>query len=131
MFDLKTRILVVDDMLTMRKLVIKICKEIGFTDFTEAGDGAKAWEALTTANPPIQLIISDWNMPNCTGLEFLKRVRADATFKNLPFMLVTAETEQMQILEAVKAGVSNYVVKPFTPGILRGKMEAIHRKLAA
>jgi two-component system chemotaxis response regulator CheY len=130
MFDLKTKILVVDDMLTMRKLVMKVCKEIGFTDLTEAADGALAWEAVSTANPPFGLVISDWNMPNMSGLDFLKKVRADARFKALPFVLVTAEAEQDQIVEAIKSGVSNYVVKPFTADILKAKLETVHKKIS-
>lgn len=131
MFDPKTRILVIDDMLTMRKLVSKVCKELGFTDITEASDGALGWQAISTANPGFGLVISDWNMPNCSGVELLKRVRADAKFAKLPFVLVTAEAEQHQIVEAVKAGVSNYVVKPFTADILKGKLEQVHAKIVA
>ena len=129
MFDLKTRVLIVDDMLTMRKLVGKVCKEIGFTDLTEAADGAIAWEAIANANPPIGLVISDWNMPNTSGLDLLKRVRGDARHGKLPFVLVTAEAEQHQIVEAIKAGVSNYVVKPFTSEGLKAKLEAVHQKM--
>jgi PleD family two-component response regulator len=78
MYDLNLKVLVVDDMLTMRKLVTKALKEIGFTQFTEAGDGAKAWEAVTAPGASIGLIVSDWNMPNSTGVDLLKRVRAAA-----------------------------------------------------
>ena len=129
MFDLSTRILVVDDMMTMRKLVSKVCKEIGFTDLTEAADGGKAWEAMQAANPPFGLVISDWNMPNTTGLDLLKRVRSDSKYGRTPFVLVTAESEKHQIVEAIKAGVSNYVVKPFTPEQLKEKLEAVHKKM--
>ena len=101
-------------MLTMRKLVKKVCAEIGFADVTEAADGALAWDVLNATTPPIQLVISDWNMPNMSGLDFLKKVRADAKWAKLPFLLVTAEAEQKQVVEAVKAGVTNYVVKPFS-----------------
>ena len=128
MFDPKTRILVVDDMLTMRKIVTKVCKEIGFEDLTLAEDGAKGFSALEAAAPPIGLIISDWNMPNLSGLDFLRKVRADARFSKLPFVMVTAEAEQHQVVEAIKAGVSNYVVKPFTPDQLKEKLEAAHKK---
>jgi two-component system chemotaxis response regulator CheY len=131
MFDLKTRILVVDDMMTMRKLVSKCCREIGFTDITEAADGALAWTALDQSPIPYGLVISDWNMPNLTGLELLRRVRGDKRFAKLPFVLVTAEAEQHQVVEAVKAGVTNYVVKPFSADILREKLEAAHKKVAA
>lgn len=130
MFDLNTRILIVDDMMTMRKLVAKACKEIGFTDLTEAGDGIQAWQKVSEANPPFGLIISDWNMPNASGLDLLKRVRADSRFGKTPFVLVTAEAEQHQIVEAAKAGVSNYVVKPFTTESLREKIEQVHKKLS-
>jgi two-component system, chemotaxis family, chemotaxis protein CheY len=71
MFDLKTRVLIIDDMLTMRKIVEKAVREIGFTDITAAADGQKGWEALTAATPPIGLVISDWNMPNCSGVDLL------------------------------------------------------------
>ncbi len=131
MFDPKTRILIVDDMMTMRKMVGKVCKELGFSDLTEAGDGVIAWEAITNANPPFGLIISDWNMPNCTGIDLLKRVRGDQRFSKIPFVLVTAEAEQHQIVEAVKAGVSNYVIKPFTTDSLKEKLEAVHKKMSA
>lgn len=130
MFDPKTRILVVDDMMTMRKLVMKICKELGFKDFTEAADGNIAWNVLQETNPPIGLIISDWNMPNTTGLELLKKVRADDRFKSVPFLMVTAESEKHQIMGALQAGVTNYVVKPFTAELLREKLEAAHKKSA-
>ena len=131
MFNFNTRILIVDDMMTMRKIVAKNCREIGFTNFIEAADGALGWEAITQADPPIGLVISDWNMPNCTGLDLLKRVRADSRFKHLPFILVTAEAEAHQIAEAVRAGVDNYVVKPFSKDSLVSKLEAVHRKKSA
>ena len=130
MFDLSTRILIVDDMMTMRKMVGKVCKEIGFTDLTEAADGALAWEAITNAKPAFGLVISDWNMPNCTGIELLKRVRGSPRTATLPFVLVTAEAEQHQIVEAVKAGVSNYVIKPFTADSIREKLEQVHKKIS-
>ncbi|MBY0515778.1 MAG: response regulator [Bacteriovoracaceae bacterium] len=131
MFDPKTRILVVDDMMTMRKLVSKVCKELGFTDITEAADGTIAWEALSNAPSPFGLIISDWNMPNCTGLDLLKRLRSDGRLAKTPFVLVTAEAEQHQVVEAMKAGVDQYIVKPFNQDDLKTKLEAVHKKYAA
>jgi two-component system chemotaxis response regulator CheY len=128
MFNLKTRILVVDDMMTMRKLVSKTCKELGFSEIVEAPDGAAAWEVINAGNPPIGLVISDWNMPVTTGMDLLKRVRADARFVELPFLMVTAEAEQSQVMEAVKAKVSNYVVKPFTSDTLKQKLELVYQK---
>lgn len=129
MYDLKTKILVVDDMSTMRKLVIKTCQKIGFTEFVEAADGALAWETINN-DKTIGLIISDWNMPNCTGIDFLKRIRADARYKHLPFFLVTAEAEKHQVVEAIKGGCSGYVIKPFTPESLSGKLEEAHQRSA-
>ncbi len=131
MFDLKTRVIVIDDMGTMRKIVTKACKDIGFTDIIDAADGALGWEVISTASPPIGLVISDWNMPNCTGLDLLKRLRNDKRFKDIPFVLVTAEAESHQILEAVKAGVSGYIVKPFPNGALAEKLEAVHKKMTS
>jgi two-component system chemotaxis response regulator CheY len=127
MFDPKTKVLIVDDMMTMRKLVKKSLTAIGFSIFEEAEDGQKAWAKLNDSLD-VGLVISDWNMPNCTGLEFLKRVRADARFKKLPFILLTAEGEAAQVSEAVVAGVSNYVLKPFTQESLTQKIEQTHKK---
>jgi len=129
MFDSSTKVLIVDDMMTMRKLVKKACIELGFSDFLEAADGEIALKTLQE-NPGIQLVISDWNMPNMTGLEFLKKVRADGKFSALPFVLLTAESEQAQVVEAIQAGVSGYIVKPFNTEALREKLEEAHQKAA-
>lgn len=126
MFDPKTRILVVDDMLTMRKIVSKILRELGYTDIVEAADGVEAWDK--TKSGGIGLIISDWNMPNCSGLDFLKRVRADQNFSKTPFVLVTAEAEGHQVAEAIKSGVDQYVVKPFSKDGLKAKLEMVYKK---
>ena len=126
MFDPKTKVLVVDDMLTMRKIVTKILRELGFTDIVEAADGLEAWEK--TKDGSIGLIISDWNMPNCTGLDFLKRVRADQKLGKTPFLLVTAEAEGHQVAEAIKSGVDQYVVKPFSKEGLKAKLEMAYKK---
>ena len=123
--------LVVDDMSTMRKIVSKILRDLGFTNITEAADGNQAWEAIGKAEAPIGLIISDWNMPNCSGLDLLRRVRADKSMGRIPFILVTAEAEQHQVAEAVKSGVDQYVVKPFSKDALQAKLEMVHKKYAA
>lgn len=120
----------VDDMMTMRKLVKKSLEGMGFSQFEEAEDGQKAWAKLNET-PEIGLIISDWNMPNCTGLNFLKMVRADGKFKNLPFILLTAEGEVAQVKEALAAGVDNYVLKPFTAQSLKEKLDLTYQKKAA
>jgi two-component system chemotaxis response regulator CheY len=130
MFQSKTRILVVDDMMTMRKIVSKSCKDLGFTEIVEAADGQLAWDTLQSSDSPFGLVISDWNMPNCTGIDLLKRVRADGRFKKLPFVLLTAESEGHQVAEAVKSGVDNYIVKPFTPDLLKTKLEDTYKKVA-
>jgi two-component system, chemotaxis family, chemotaxis protein CheY len=131
MFNLKTKVLIVDDMLTMRKIVSKVLKEIGFSDITEACDGKDAWQKVITAPEPFGLIISDWNMPNMTGLDFLKQVRADQKFSKTPFLLVTAEAEQHQVAEAIKSGVDQYVIKPFSQDNLKTKLEMAHKKVSA
>jgi len=128
MIDLNVPVLVVDDMSTMRKVVMKACREIGFTQISEAADGILAWEAISNAPAPFGLIISDWNMPNCTGLDLLKRLRADSRFGRTPFVMVTAETESKQVGEAIAAGVSQYILKPFQPGALKDKLALIAPK---
>lgn len=130
MFDKKTRILVVDDMLSMRKMIMKMCKDMGFTDLVGAEDGNKAWEEISNASPAFGLIISDCNMPNCTGLELLKKVRADVRFQKNPFVMLTAEAEGHQVAAAVSAGVDAYVVKPFTQAGLFDKIELVYKKKA-
>lgn len=115
-------VLVVDDMLTMRKLVMKSLKDMGFTSFVEASDGAIAWQHLTSIENKIGLIISDWNMPNCSGLDLLKRVRNNDKFKKTPFFLVTAESEKEQVIEALRSGVSGYLIKPFDTKVLKEKI---------
>ena len=131
MFNPSTKILVVDDMLTMRKIVSKTCKELGFTDIAEAADGQKAWELLSAPNSAFGLVISDWNMPNCSGIDLLKRVRGNSKLKDTPFVMLTAESEGHQVSEALKAGVDNYVIKPFTPDLIRTKLQETYAKLVA
>ncbi len=130
MFNTKSKVLVVDDMSTMRKIISKILKELEFTDISEAVDGEDAWMKALEANPPFDLIISDWNMPNCSGLDFLKRVRAHDKLKKTPFLLVTAESEQQQVLEAVSSGVDQYIVKPFSKESLKQKLEIAYKRVA-
>jgi len=121
--DLSIKILIVDDFATMRRIVKNILRQIGFTNIQEADDGSTALEVLKTNT--IDLIVSDWNMPKMTGLELLKAVRADDQLKQIPFLMVTAEAQKQNVIEAVKAGVSNYVVKPFTAEQISEKLEKI------
>jgi two-component system chemotaxis response regulator CheY len=121
--DYNIRIMIVDDFATMRRIVKNILIQLGFKNFLEADDGSTAWDLLQKEE--VNLIVSDWNMPKMTGIELLKKVRADDRFVNLPFLMVTAEAQKENIIEAVKARVSNYIVKPFTPETLSEKIEKI------
>jgi two-component system chemotaxis response regulator CheY len=117
------RILIVDDFPTMRKIVRGVLKQIGYSNIEEAEDGVQAYEKLEKEQ--FDFVVSDWNMPNMTGLELLKAVRANPKTKQIPFLMVTAEADKENIVEAVKSGVSNYVVKPFNAGTLKEKIEKI------
>jgi two-component system chemotaxis response regulator CheY len=131
MFAKTTKIMVVDDFKTMRKIVINALTQLGMTNVVESDDAADAWplvESAAQSPEPFGLVISDWNMPKMQGIEFLKKVRESSATKNLPFVLVTAEAEQKNILEAVQAGVSNYVVKPFSPVTLQEKLTATWKR---
>ena len=121
--DLSINILVVDDFATMRRIMKNILKQIGFTNITEADDGTTALNELKKKK--FDLIISDWNMPNMPGIELLKAVRSNNELKSLPFLMVTAEAQKQNVIEAVQAGVSNYVVKPFTAEAISEKLEKI------
>lgn len=118
------RILVVDDFPTMRKIVRQVLRQLGYENVQEAEDGRAALEFLRQKGN-IDFVISDWNMPNMTGIELLKAVRAEPAFKTLPFLMVTAEADKESIVEAVKSGVSSYIVKPFNSATLREKIEKI------
>lgn len=128
LFKPDLKILVVDDFPTMRRIVKTLLKQNGFNNFVEAENGEEAYKTLQT-EAGIEFVVSDWNMPKMTGLELLKTVRADENFKHLPFLMVTAEAEKENIIEAVKAGVSNYVVKPFTGQTLKEKLQKIESNL--
>ncbi len=121
--DTSIKVLVVDDFATMRRIVKGVLKQLGFKEIIEAEDGTAALEELRKEN--IGLIISDWNMPKMTGLDLLKAVRSDDSLKNIPFIMVTAEGQKENVLEAVQAGVSNYIVKPFTPETMSEKLEKV------
>lgn len=124
--DKSLKILVVDDFSTMRKVIRNLLRQIGYETIIEAEDGTAAWAILKAEQ--IDLIISDWNMPNMNGLELLKAVRADAKLAQTPFLMVTAEALQDNVVAAIKAGVSNYIVKPFTAEVLSEKITKILAK---
>jgi two-component system chemotaxis response regulator CheY len=117
------KVLVVDDYPTMRRILRNLLVQIGITDVEEAGSGAEALAKLQLNN--IDLVISDWNMEPITGLELLKKVRGNAATLGLPFIMVTAESKTENVIEAKKAGVSNYIVKPFTADTLKSKIAAV------
>ena len=117
------KVLVVDDSAVMRQIIKKNLKELGFSDLTEAEDGAAGLKK--TGEGGCCLIVSDRNMPNMTGLEFLKAIRADGNLKGVSFIMVTSEADKEKIMEAVQAGVNQYIVKPFNAVQLEEKIKAI------
>jgi two-component system, chemotaxis family, chemotaxis protein CheY len=125
--DRHIKILVVDDFATMRKVIRNLLKQVGYENIVEAEDGIIALKTLKSQK--IDLVISDWNMPNMTGLDLLKAVRSDEDLKTTPFLMVTAEALQDNVIAAVKAGVSNYIVKPFTAEVLNEKITKILDKI--
>jgi two-component system, chemotaxis family, chemotaxis protein CheY len=126
--DKSKPVLVVDDFKTMRRIVRECLRELGFSSVDEAEDGKIALNKLN--QKPYQLIISDWNMPNMMGIDLLKAVRGNSKHKAIPFFMLTAESQKENVLEAARAGVSNYIVKPFTPDQLEDKLKAIFNKKA-
>ena len=123
MTDLDIKILVVDDFATMRKIVSNLLRQLGFQNIKEADDGATALAKLKEEK--FDFVVSDWSMPKMTGLELLKSVRADANLKDIPFMLITAEALKDNIVAAIEAGASNYIVKPFNATTLNEKIKKI------
>lgn len=119
------KILVVDDFATMRRIVRNILQQLGFTNVAEAEDGRLALDKLKSGD--FKLVISDWNMPNMMGIDLLRAVRGDDSLKTTPFLMVTAESNKENVIQAVQAGVSNYIVKPFTADTLEQKLEAIFK----
>jgi len=121
MADLK--ILAVDDSATMRRIIINTLKRLGYNDVVEATDGRDAIAKLKVE--PISFVITDWNMPEMDGLEFVSTIRSTERFKHLPVLMVTTRSVKEDIVQALKAGVNNYIVKPFTPDTLKQKIEQI------
>ncbi|MCC3862289.1 response regulator [Pseudemcibacter aquimaris] len=121
--DMSLSILIVDDYKTMLRIIRNLLKQLGFHNVDEATDGAEALNKLRTKN--YDLIISDWNMEPMTGYELLKEVRADDMLKSLPFIMVTAESKTDNVIAAKKAGVNNYIVKPFNAATLKAKLSSV------
>jgi len=125
--DPKMRILVVDDFSTMRRIVKNVLKQLGFENIEEAEDGGQAYTKLQTGK--FDFVVSDWNMPNVDGFELLKKIRSDTALKDIPFLMVTAESEKERVIAAIQAGVNNYIVKPFTAEVFKEKMDRVFEKL--
>ena len=116
------KFLVVDDSATMRRIVVNSLKRIGFSDCVEAVDGA---DALERFEPSVDFVITDWNMPNMGGLEFVRALRARPEGQKVPILMVTTRSVREDIVSAAQAGVNNYVVKPFTPQVLKDKIDKV------
>ena len=123
------KILVVDDFSTMRRIIKNLLKDLGFTNVSEADDGATALPMLQEGD--FDFLITDWNMPGMQGIDLLKAVRSDQKLSSLPVLLVTAEAKREQIVEAAQAGVNGYIVKPFTAQTLKEKIDKIFERIAA
>lgn len=125
------KILVVDDFSTMRRIVRNLLVELGFTStlIQEADDGENAIAMLRSM--PFELVVTDWNMPNMTGIDLLRAIRAEPKLKGLPVLMVTAENNREQIIAAAQAGVNGYIVKPFTAATLQEKLGKIFERIAA
>lgn len=121
------KFLVVDDFSTMRRIVRNLLKELGFTNVQEAEDGVDALNKLR--GEKFEFVVTDWNMPNMTGIELLKAIRTDAALKHLPVLMITAEAKKENIIEAAQAGASGYIVKPFTAATLDEKLKKIFEKM--
>lgn len=129
MADKNMKFLIVDDFSTMRRIIRNLLKELEFTNADEAEDGVAALNKLRSGN--FDFVVSDWNMPNMTGIELLRTIRADAALKHLPVLMVTAEAKKENIIEAAQAGASGYVVKPFTAAVLEEKLNKIFEKMGS
>ncbi|MES2207173.1 MAG: chemotaxis response regulator CheY [Pseudomonadota bacterium] len=127
MVDKNLKFLVVDDFSTMRRIIRNLLKELGFSNVDEAEDGAVGLQKLRSGS--FQFVITDWNMPNMTGIQLLRAIRAEATLRTLPVLMVTAEAKKENIIEAAQAGANGYIVKPFTAATLDEKLGKIFDKM--
>lgn len=126
--DTTMPVLVVDDYKTMVRIIRNLLKQLGFNDVDEAADGAEAYQKMEGRK--YGLVISDWNMPEMTGYELLKQVRGTDGMSKTPFIMVTAESKTENVIAAKKAGVNNYIVKPFNAQTLKGKIDSVFGEAA-
>ena len=125
--DKNMKILVVDDFSTMRRIIKNLLKDLGFANIQEADDGNTALPMLQQGD--FDFVVTDWNMPGMQGIDLLRAIRADASLKHIPVLMVTAEAKKEQIIAAAQAGVNEYVIKPFTAGTLKAKLAKIFERL--
>jgi two-component system chemotaxis response regulator CheY len=118
------KLLVVDDSSTMRRIIKNTLQRLGFDDVLEAEHGVEAWQIMERT-PDINVLITDWNMPEMNGLDLVRKVRADGRYDSMPIIMVTTEGGKAEVITALKAGVNNYIVKPFTPQVLKEKLEDV------
>ncbi len=118
------KLLVVDDSSTMRRIIKNTLARLGYKDVLEAEHGVAAWQVMQ-ANSDIDMLITDWNMPEMNGLELVKKVRAESKYEDMPIIMVTTEGGKAEVITALRAGVNNYIVKPFTPQVLKEKLEDV------
>ncbi len=125
--DKNMKVLVVDDFSTMRRIVKNLLRDLGFTNIQEADDGSTALPMLQGGD--FDFVVTDWNMPGMQGIDLLKAIRADSSLAHIPVLLITAEAKKEQIVMAAQAGVNGYIVKPFTAGTLKTKLDKIFERL--
>jgi two-component system, chemotaxis family, chemotaxis protein CheY len=121
--DMNMNILIVDDYKTMLRIIRNLLKQLGFNNVDEATDGSMALQKLRDKD--YGLVISDWNMEPMTGIQLLREVRADSKLRNLPFIMITAESKTENVVAAKEAGVNNYIVKPFNAATLKTKLSSV------
>ena len=119
------RVLIVDDSSTMRRIIGNVVQQLGISkeDFDEAEDGVAAWKLLSTNS--YDVVLTDWNMPNMNGLQLVQKIRAEGNHRGVPIIMITTEGGKGEVITALKAGVNNYIVKPFTPQVLKEKLQAV------
>ena len=122
------KILVVDDSSTMRRIIGNVVQQLGISkeDFDEAEDGVAAWKLLSTNS--YDVVLTDWNMPNMNGLQLVQKIRAEGNHRGVPIIMITTEGGKGEVITALKAGVNNYIVKPFSADILKEKLDGVIKK---